>query len=389
MKKKIHFLPLIGALLLMQITFAQKITLPYQEVGGVPIVKVNINDKTHDFIFDTGAPRTVIDKTLSKNLEIIDSSSGYGANGIQGQLKTTRLNYLTIDEQKFDALKVGVANLDPIRKRLCGIHLGGILGTDIMEGYIVEIDSKHHLIKFYNPETFEQKKLEGFTKFNYWHEPRIKLNVNGKNHLFIFDTGGAQGLNIAAKNKILAYVKEHPHTTTYTTGGIGVFGQNQYIAKSYKVDTLNIKFGGWFNHIFLPSSPVSINTDASMNNMGFQYIKQFHVFLDQNKYKLYLKPYPQNGQENYIDPLLKYGFDLGFDFDSNQFYVNARTGSNDQLKMGDIVLTINGAALPKEKCGLEAFKKKNFSQAMKMTILRDGKETVIDYRVPDKLTARF
>src|SRR5699024_9459295 len=127
---------------------------------------------------------------------------------------------------------------------------------------------------------------------------------------------------------LLAYAKNRPHTTAYSSGGVGLYGKDRYIAKSYKVDTLHIKFGGWFNHIFLPSSPASVNPDSGKDNMGFQYIKQFHVFLDQNKHKLYLKPYPQNEQEKYVDPLFKYGFDLDFDFDRHQFYVNARVELN-------------------------------------------------------------
>ncbi len=385
MKNKIYFIPFICTLLLMKISFAQEITLPYQEVGGVPIVNVNINGENHDFVFDTGADMTLIDSTLSKNLKVIDSSSMEGIYGKKKWLRTVQLNHLRLDKTDFRRSKAFVMNFKSIRKHLCGIHLDGILGINIMEGYIIEIDSRHRLIKFYNPKKFDKEKLNGFSRFSYWHYPRIKLKINSKKHIGYFDTGSSQGLNLAGKDKLLEYAKNHPHITAYSSGGVGLYGKDRYIAKSHKVDTLHIKFGGWFNHIFLPSSPVSVNPDAGMDNMGFQYIKQFHVFLDQHKHKLYLKPYPQNEQEKYVDSLFKYGFDLDFDFDRHQFYVNARVELNTQLKIGDIVIKINGHKLPQEKCGLADFKKEHLRQEMKMTILRDGTEKVIDYKVPENL----
>ena len=283
MKKNIYILFLIINLLLGQIVFAQKIILPYREIAGVPIVKINIDNDAYNFVFDTGATQTIIDSTLSNNLQIIDSSTVIGIYGAKRQLVKVRLSGIKIDETTFKPLAVSVLNLKTLNKNICKIHLDGILGIDIMEGYFIEIDSKNQMIKFYNPKKFDKKKLNGFIKSNYWYGPLAKLKVNGKKHNVLFDTGSASVLNLAPQKKLLKYAEDHPHITAYSSGGIGLYGKDHHIAKSYKVDTLHIKFGGWFNHIFLPSSPASVNPDASIDNMGFQYIKQFHVFLDQDR----------------------------------------------------------------------------------------------------------
>lgn len=112
MKNKIRFLPLIGILLIMQITFAQKITLPYQEIGGVPIVKVIINGEDHNFIFDTGSTQTIIDSTLSKNLRITDSSVVIDIYGKKKQLTMVRLDNLKIGQTIFKPIKASVHNFN-------------------------------------------------------------------------------------------------------------------------------------------------------------------------------------------------------------------------------------------------------------------------------------
>src|SRR5699024_12129992 len=132
----------------------------------------------------------------------------------------------------------------------------------------------------------------------------------------------------------------------------------------------------------LSAQNVTLNS-AGINNMGFQYIKHFHTYIDQTGKRLYVKPYPHIAKNKYSG-ILKYGFDLDFDFDRHQFYVNARVELNTQLKIGDIVLKVNGHKLPQEKCGLADFKKKYFSQEMKMTILRDGTKKVVAYQVSRK-----
>src|SRR5699024_3688748 len=220
MKNKIHFLPLVGALLLIQITFAQKITLPYQEIDGVPIVKVTIGGNAYSFVFDTGSMQTLIDSALTENLQQIDSTFVIGIYGKRKSISIARLDHLKIGKTVFDPIKVGVHNFKTLNKYFCGVRLSGILGADVMEGYIVEIDPKHQLIKFYSPKLFNKKKLDGFFKSNYWYGPMVKLKINGKKSVMTFDTGSSQGLNLSGNDKLLEYTKAHPHITNYSSGGI-------------------------------------------------------------------------------------------------------------------------------------------------------------------------
>jgi len=121
-------------------------------LGNIPIVTVGINGGTADFLFDTGAERTIISPAAAKRLGV-DAHYEYarpmrslGGAVSGGDARLRSFNPGGIELSNFRIL-VGPVSLPPIDGR----PIDGLLGADFLGDYEVDLDLPRRRIILYAP----------------------------------------------------------------------------------------------------------------------------------------------------------------------------------------------------------------------------------------------
>jgi hypothetical protein len=163
------------------------VVIPFELADYIILVKCRINDSQefYNFILDTGG-LTVIDKTLADELKLKQQ-------GPQAKINTLYLGEYAVEKvfvfTNFD--------LQPLRSSY-GIDLRGIIGSDLLEDYIVTIDyEKQQLVLSMDMESlaFEKQSNKAgyflkFAKHPINHAPMIKCRLNGNIEVeAMIDTG--------------------------------------------------------------------------------------------------------------------------------------------------------------------------------------------------------
>lgn len=111
------------------------------------------------WIIDTGASKTVLDKSLSLYYEMIDSDDmeDYQSAGInQGMMETSvgKLTYLRFGDLKITKQKVALIDLNHVNeiyRKFTPYRIAGLLGGDILMQHQCRIDYASKIIQFQTP----------------------------------------------------------------------------------------------------------------------------------------------------------------------------------------------------------------------------------------------
>ncbi len=177
---------------------AKEAVIPFELLDYVILVRCRINDskESYHFVLDTGAV-TFIDKTLADELKLKQL-------GPQAKIDTLYLGDYAVGKV------FAFTNFDLNQFRTSyGIDVSGIIGSDILEDYIVTIDyEKLQLVLSTDMESLALEKKsnkEGyflkFTKHPVNHSPMIKCKLNG--HIEVeamIDTGQPYSLVLPLKD---------------------------------------------------------------------------------------------------------------------------------------------------------------------------------------------
>ena len=122
-----------------------KAELAVTPMGNIPIVAVRINGGTADFLFDTGAERTIISAAAAKRLGVAAHyeyarpmrSLGGAVSGGDARLRSFELGGMAVSN--FTIL-VGPVSLPAVD----GKPIEGLLGADFLADYEIDLDLAHH-----------------------------------------------------------------------------------------------------------------------------------------------------------------------------------------------------------------------------------------------------
>ena len=259
--------------------------IKYRAVGKLIYVPVKVNGSSpHWFIFDTGAPNSLIDTALAKGLHISSISSGiihgtgkgYVPANDAGEVKLTlgRLNTRVPHAKIVDLSKVPV----PAKGY-------GLVGAEFLEQYVIRIDPIAHTMTFYDPKTYayqghgQSMSLELTNSRLY-----IQAGLAAKPGELVqrklrVDTGSEDSIDDDT-------VRSSPVTQKTTLGnGLG----NSYEDVSGVYDTVVI--GPFkFRHVWGPAGSVAI--------VGMEMMRRFTLTFDAMHGRLYLEP-----NSSYSEPL--------------------------------------------------------------------------------------
>lgn len=358
---------------------AQELSVPFENIDGHPVVQVSIDGKKHQFVFDTGAFMTCINSEIFPNLPISKTFDDVG--GISSERKSMNavkfsFNFLN---QNFNDKEVLYTDLSLISKISCSnLNISGIIGRDIIENYIVEINPDTKKIVFHHHSGFNENELKGFTKIKLQKKlPMVPIKIGGQTRYALFDTGSAFGLS-TTDYKLDKYIKANQHTSYKTKGNsIGIHGINNDEDLHHKIYNAEIKIG----NLNVPNQTFETSKNDS-NNMGFDFSKQFISHIDLKNHKLFIKQTTRNIEKIESSSLHNLGFSMFYNDEAKRTSITRLSVKQKQLALGDEIISINGETPPKNNCEMYLFLRKFTDSKIKLVIQRDHETMEIEITKP-------
>ena len=227
--------------------FAQQYvaTLPYQMKGGKIIVNMQVNGTSRPFIFDTGGQTALLTDVCSEiGLTAIDSIPVTDVHNNTIFHKRTCIENLTTPDNVFNFNQVPTLMFDKVKGWDC-FGAEGVIGSDLLQNFIVVIDSKKQTIYITSAEKSAKaslRKMRPFVKDGFM--PIINIQIASSTDLTVlFDTGCPSFLSMSdndffalqqtAKMKVVCEaIKE---------GNIGSTGQAKHTtSKRVHIPLLNV-----------------------------------------------------------------------------------------------------------------------------------------------------
>ncbi|MFL9834164.1 aspartyl protease family protein [Chryseobacterium terrae] len=278
------------ALLLFPLFFSATI-IPFEYIDGKIIINVDIKNKKHNFIFDTGA-LTIISSELKGSLNEKKSNAVFeatDANNSKSRMDLFSTSDLKIDDLKFKNIEFSFADISWMDSRACK-KISGIFGANMMNNKVWRIDFK--LKKIIVSDKVTESSAESvsinFSEENFTHVPTINVNIRKQNFNVFFDTGAGSGFTLDSKSYQL--VKDNNFLIFE-----GLLSQSlSSISKGERhLDMMEIEI----NNKALDNQIVDTSSD-SRNLVGTRFMENFIIDLDFINKKIILNPIGKSPEYN-------------------------------------------------------------------------------------------
>jgi predicted aspartyl protease len=349
----------------------EKINLTY--TNELPFVKVNINGKTYQFLFDSGAP-TVISTSIYNELNLKKKHRSKVTDSKKNKQEQifTEVPEIKVDQITFKNIGAIVMDLNGIEFQC--FKIDGILGANQMAKLFWRINYSENSIEA--TKDFANFAVEGYeTVFSFDPKPQktpvIKAQILDEKTDLTFDTGFTGTVRISdkdydAKNSKVKSVE------TYGTASIGAFGagkpESSYYFKPGEILLAEQKFDD------------EIVSTGSSNLLGNEFLKKFRFIMDWKNNKIYL-----NKIRNYPSKLESFGFGYRF-IDHKAKVVLLFSGNDIPLKLDDEILSINNINLEnldqESVCKYLESRIEKGLNSLDIKVKRDGK--ILDFTIAKK-----
>lgn len=349
----------------------EKINLSF--TNELPLIKVSINGKPYQFLFDTGAP-TVISNAVYSELNLKEKHKrnvGDSQKNKQEQVFTV-LPEMTVDQIVFKNIGAVVVDLDG--PEFGCFKIDGIIGANQMAKLFWRINYSENLLETTKDlKNFQIEDYETVIKFFSLSQktPIIGSKILDKKINLTFDTGFTGSIKISQNNydPKTAQVKA---VETYGVNSVGAFGTGKPLS-SYHFRANELMLGGqkFENEIIMT---------GNSSLVGNEFLKKFKFIIDWENNKIYL-----HRIKNSPSKMESFGFAYRF-IDFKAKVVLVFQGNDVPLKIDDEILSINGTSF--ENLNQELSCQYLFNRVEKSTdsiavkVKRDGK--VLDFTVLKK-----
>lgn len=251
--------------------------ISYRAGGKLIYMPVQVNgSRSHWFIFDTGAPYSIIDTAAAEKLNVKALSSNIIHGAGKGEVPAGDAGEVQLTAGGL-ATRVTHAKIVDLSKVPVPIKVEGILGAEFLEQYVVRIDPTQHKIAFYDPNQFVYRgdgKSMPLELTNSRVYVRVSLATRPgelvERRLRV-DTGSEDSIDDDT-------VRNSP-TTKRTTLGNGLGTSYEDVSGVY--DTVII--GPYtFRQVWGPAGAVAI--------VGMEMMRRFTLTFDTKHGRLYLEP---------------------------------------------------------------------------------------------------
>ncbi|WP_420571986.1 aspartyl protease family protein [Kordia sp.] len=277
---------------------AQVATIPFENDGLMFIkVKVNDHEEALNFVFDTGASTVVLDETTAKKIGVTANyeQPTEGAAGTE-MYHIALSQTVHIQDVTLSGAHIVLVDLDRLSKK-SNQKIDGIIGNNIMQQFVTQIDYDAQFIKLYNSvdeiEGKDQYKILDAT-FDYSQIPQVELEFTLENNQkflgnFLFDSGANMTFLLntpfVKEKKIESLVGKtiENKAESLTTSS------NFKIGKVKAVKMGDFQFGEM--PIDLSNSKAGVMASKEYTGiLGIKIINKFHSILDYKNQKIYLQP---------------------------------------------------------------------------------------------------
>jgi len=124
------------------------ITLPLKRAGRLLIIEAQVDSQKGNFIFDTGAPYLVLNKTYFRKYKKRTSTTANGITATANDIQKVDIDTLQIKSISYAHLEADIVNLGEI-ENVRGIKILGLLGLNLFKGFEMEIDVQKSVLKLY------------------------------------------------------------------------------------------------------------------------------------------------------------------------------------------------------------------------------------------------
>ncbi|MCH2192829.1 aspartyl protease family protein [Kordia sp.] len=300
MKIRLQYIAICAFFLIsfIPVTQAQVATIPFENDELMFIkVKINDHDEPLNFVFDTGASTAVLDENVAKKIGI---KADY-QQPTEGAAGTEMYNIALSQKYHIGSISVHNAHtvlvdLERLSKR-SNQQIDGIIGNNIMQQYVTQIDYDNNVIKLYNDAEEIQGKDAYKTveaTFDYSQIPQVNLEFTLTNNQkfkgnFLFDSGANMTFLLNTP-----FVKEK-NMESLMEKTIENKAEGLTTSSNFKIGKVaGLQFGDFtFGEmpIDLSNSKAGVMASAEYTGiLGIKIISRFNTILDYKQKKIYLKP---------------------------------------------------------------------------------------------------
>lgn len=278
---------------------AQIAQIPFEFKGTHLSIQVKTKASENlNFIFDTGCTGASIDSAAAVKAGIgrenMQTVSVAGSGGEQSYQMALHQN-LKMDNLEIKDLNLVLMNFSSLSNDI-GSHLDGIIGYEILNQYVTQIDFDQKKLSFY--DQIKSVDTTGYTGIPFEFSkniliPRFPIAItlaNGQTFKgkVMFDTGNAFSLIVSTPFSKYHDFNSKLGQTSLTSGrGINAITQDQ-LANIKSMSFNGFDFGEM--GIRLTVNDKAEPKDGYLGILGMEVIKRFHVILDYANKKIYLKP---------------------------------------------------------------------------------------------------
>jgi hypothetical protein len=359
MKKLYYFIfPVVYLFVICQYTEAKSAlvaSVPFEMAGSYIIIQARINNTTPlNFILDTGVRNTIITELHEEDDILLNFSEkkiihglgqGNAINCLMSDSNSISLGKLTLRDKTVYVLEEDIFALSENNGR----KINGLLGIDIIQSYVIQIDYTHHKLNFYDKTHFSPPSNYGYKPLvienNKMYLNLTLLDVTAKIRTIkmLIDTGAQ--LN-AWFQTVRTNATGIPDKRVHARIGQGFSGEIYgYLARIPKICIEQ----------FCIQNPIVVFPDSVMiasimrnsdrdGTIGSDLLSRFDVYIDVHSKAIYFKP------NRYFKSSFKYniaGIEIKQSSHSELLYevTHVWKGSPAEksgVQTGDILLEING-----------------------------------------------
>jgi hypothetical protein len=313
-----------------------KVEVPFRLLNNHVIVDAKVDGKgPFPFLLDTGGHDIVTPATL-KSLDLISRGETPSGGGGEGMATNGYAHVDRIDVGGAALSNQTVVTLDFSPLSVEGIQLGGMIGLEFMERFVVRIDYGRRTLTIMDRKTFgkAERRASGTPiRFAFYgHMPQVGGTFDGRPARFNIDTGSRADVTMTTP-----FVERQGLRAAYSgivaVEGWGVGGPTRaYLARAHSMKLGPVEVKGPISGLSTARRGAlsDINYDG---NVGSGALKRFVATFDYRERTMYLKP------ASHLDE------DTG-QFDRSGMWVNLASGG---LKVMDVA---NGS--PAAEAGLKA-----------------------------------
>lgn len=272
--------------------------LPFEYLSDHVWLRASVNGgPPADFIYDTGASLTVLDSAYAASIGVAGEGrlQGQGAGsvgtGAFGRLQKLKVAAAGGDGIELADTRVAVLNLNAFLAPFFWKDAAGIIGFDVINRFVNEIDYDHHVLTLYDPKTFRYAGRGDSIPITIdGHVPVVRATLDGTYEGgFRLDVGSGSTVDLHAP-----FVAKHDlekvvgRTIPVTGGGFG----GTFTSRLGRMHSMRLGTYEWERPLVVLSGAGggAFTSEDYAGNIGNGILHRFKVTLDYERRLMWLEP---------------------------------------------------------------------------------------------------